>query len=315
MKVLVTGSAGFIGSHLCEGLLKEGYEVICLDNFDPYYNPELKRKNIEPFLKDTNFTLVEGDIRDFALLEKIIKVDSIDYVMHNAAQPGVRASVENPMKPHEVNATGTLNLLRACLNSDVKKVINASSSSVYGEILYLPFDEEHSTNPISPYGISKLAAEHYCRVFYEIYRLNTVSLRLFTVYGPRMRPDLAISIFTSKALKNENIEIFGDGNKTRDFTYIDDVIKAYFLAMKRGDGQVYNIGSGNRISINELAEKIIEITESKSKIIYTNARKGDAEHTWANVEKAKRELGWKAETNIDSGLVKYVEWWKNEQKY
>jgi len=197
----------------------------------------------------------------------------------------------------------------ACLDSDVKKFINASSSSVYGKIVYLPLDEEHPTSPISPYGASKLAAEHYCRIIREIYGLKTVSLRLFTVYGPRMRPDLAISIFTRRALRGEPIEIFGDGNYTRDFTYISDVIEAYILAMNKGGG-VYNIGGGRRITVNELATKIIEITGSKSKIVYTTPKKGDVEHTWANTEKAKRELGWYPKVDINEGLRMFISWSK-----
>jgi len=306
MRCLVTGGAGFIGSHLCEKLLNDGYEVVCLDNFDPYYDPKLKRRNIEPFLVDEKFELVEGDICDKKFIQKVIN-DGIDYIFHNAAQAGVRISVENPRKPHEVNTTGTLSILEACLDSDVKKIINASSSSVYGKVEYLPFDEAHPKAPISPYGVSKLAAEHYCRVFYEVYGLKTTSLRYFTVYGPRMRPDLAISIFTRSALNNETIEIFGSGNKTRDFTHIDDVVEANLLAMRKGDGETYNIGSGNRININELAEKIIGIAGSKSKIIRTEPQKGDAEHTWASIEKAKKELDWEPAINIDEGLNKYIE--------
>ncbi|MDI6888788.1 MAG: SDR family oxidoreductase [Methanocellales archaeon] len=308
MKALVTGGAGFIGSHLVDKLLEQGHHVICLDNFDPYYDPKIKRENIRHRLDTDNFELVEGDILDKTLLKKIIHDDGIDYIFHNAAQAGIRVSVENPIKPHDINTTGTLNILETSLDSDVKKIINASSSSVYGKAEYLPFDEVHPKTPVSPYGVSKLAAEHYCRVFNEVYGLKTTSLRLFTVYGPRMRPDLAISIFTRRALNNETIEIFGDGNKTRDFTYIDDVVEANMKAIGKGDGEAYNIGSGKRISVIELAEKIIDITQSNPKIIFTDPRKGDAEHTWANIEKAKKELDWEPKYDIHTGLKKYVEY-------
>jgi UDP-glucose 4-epimerase len=310
-KILVTGGAGFIGSHLVDRLLTDNNYVICLDNFDPYYDPEIKRDNIKHNLDNDNFKLIEGDIRNKKLIEKIIREEGIDYIVHQAAQPGVRASIENPIKSSEVNIIGTLNVLTSSLDSDVKKIINASSSSVYGEVKYLPFDEEHPTMPISPYGASKLAAEHYCRVFNKIYGLKTTSLRYFTVYGPRMRPDLAISIFTRKALKNGVIEIFGDGTKTRDFTYIDDVIEATLTAMGKGSGEVYNIGRGVRISINELAEKIIKLTNSRSKIIYSQSVRGDAEHTWAKVDKAKKELGWKPKIGINNGLQKFIEFLSN----
>lgn len=302
---MVTGGAGFIGSHLIEKLLSEGNEVICLDNFEDYYNPQIKRKNIEPFLENENFQLIEGDIRDKTLLKDIFRVT--DYVFHEAAQAGVGISVKEPMKSHEINTTGTLNLLEAALDSDVKKIINASSSSVYGKVEYLPFDEKHPNQPVSPYGVSKLLAENYCRVFEELYGLKSVSLRYFTVYGPRMRPDLAISIFTKAALKNETITIFGDGKKTRDFTYIDDVVRANLICMKKGSG-VYNIGCGHSITINELASKIIEVNGSKSKIVYVDSVKGDAEHTLSSSEKAWKEIGWKPEISIDDGLERYAEW-------
>lgn len=307
MRSLVTGGAGFIGSHLCERLLKVG-EVICLDNFDPYYSPQIKRKNVEPLMHNLHFELIEGSILDKKLLNELF-VD-VDYVFHNAAQAGVQASINNPDKSHESNVTGTLNVLEAALDSGVHKVINASSSSVYGKVSYLPFDESHPTMPISPYGVSKLAAEHYCRVFYEVYGLETISLRYFTVFGPRMRPDLAINIFTRKALNNEPIEIFGDGLKTRDFTYITNVVEANLLAMKRGIGE-YNIGGTERISIAQLANKIIALVGSESEIIYSNSVKGDAEHTWSDVGKAHRDLGYAPEIGLEEGLNRYIQWCRN----
>ena len=305
MKILITGGAGFIGSHLVRALLKNNNEVVCIDNFDEYYDSSIKRKNIESFVRNNNFKLIEGDINN----EKLIKdaLIDVDYLFHEAAQAGVRISVDYPEKAHTVNATGTLNLLKAAMDSNVKKIISASSSSVYGSVEYLPFDENHPTNPVSPYGVSKLMAEHYCRVFSELYGLKTISLRYFTVYGPHMRPDLAINIFTKAALQNEPINIFGDGTKTRDFTYIDDIINANIIAMKKGEGS-YNIGAGNSITINELAEKIIDVNGSESKIIYSNAIKGDAEHTLASIEKAKEGLGWVPRIKIDDGLKRYSRW-------
>jgi UDP-glucose 4-epimerase len=310
MKILVTGGAGFIGSHICERLLKEGFEVICLDNFDPYYNPDVKWSNILPFQSDKNFTIRQGDIRDPAVLKEAL--NGVDYIFHEAAQAGVRISVEDPMKSHEVNATGTLNLLSAARDSGVKKVINASSSSVYGSVKYLPFDEDHPKCPVSPYGISKIMAEEYCRVFQELYGLPSVSLRYFTVYGPRMRPDLAISIFTKQTLRNKPLTIFGDGSKTRDFTYVEDIVNANILAMSKGSG-AYNIGGGFRISIQELAETIIKITGSLSNICYANKIKGDAEDTFADTTKAEKEIGWKSQINFSEGLRRYVAWVLNCQ--
>jgi len=310
MRAFVTGGAGFIGSHICERLLNEGNEVTCLDNFDPYYDPAIKRKNIKPFLDNTNFTLIEGDIREYGLLKQAL--DGVDYVFHEAAQAGVRISVQDPAKTHTVNATGTLNLLIAARNSGVKKIINASSSSVYGRVEYLPFDENHPKRPISPYGVSKIMAEEYCRVFQELYGLNTVSLRYFTVYGPRMRPDLAINIFLNQALNNEPLNIFGDGTKTRDLTFIDDIVAANCLALTRGNG-AYNIGGGHNISIQELAKRIIAITGSSSRIEYGEAVQGDAEHTSADIKKAEQELGWVPKTTIDEGLGIYKKWMQQYQ--
>lgn len=248
---------------------------------------------------------MEGDICDQELIQKVL-VD-VDYVFHEAAQAGVRISMDEPLKSHQVNATGTLILLKAAINADVRKMIYASSSSVYGNPKYLPLDETHPTNPISPYGVSKLTAENYCRVFSEIYDFKTVSLRYFTVYGPRMRPDLAISIFSKASLSNEPIVIFGEGDKTRDFTYVDDVVEANILAMRCGAGP-YNIGGGHKISIKKLADKIQEINKSNSDIVYMDSVKGDMEHTLANVEKAQIDLGWTPKTTVDEGLREYMRW-------
>lgn len=307
-KIVITGGAGFIGSHIAEAFAKEGYEVVIIDNLDDYYSPELKKKNIECVLKSGNASFIHGDITNLDFLREEIDKD-VEYVFHEAAQAGVRISVENPFKPNNVNVLGTLNVLQASLEADVERVINASSSSVYGKVEYLPFDERHPTHPVSPYGVSKLAAEHYCRVFYEIYGLPTVSLRYFTVYGPRMRPDLAISIFTGKMRNNEPITIFGDGEQTRDFTYIEDVVKANkrLLDINNADGKVMNIGSGNRISVNDLAKNIKEIIGSTSEINYAEVQKGDAEHTLADVGLAKELAGYEASINIVEGLEKFVQ--------
>ncbi|MFX0138396.1 MAG: GDP-mannose 4,6-dehydratase [Candidatus Hodarchaeota archaeon] len=304
-EVLVTGGAGFIGSHLCHHLVKKKFEVYCLDNFDPYYDPNLKRGNIADLMKKDNFHLNEGDILDTKLMKKIIYEKNIEFIFHEAAQPGVRFSIKDPVKTNNINVVGTLSILQACLNSNVKKIIFGSSSSIYGTIHYLPFDEDHPKNPLSPYGVSKLAAEHLFRIFYEIYGLDYISLRYFTVFGPRMRPDLAISIFTHNALRNSNIEIFGDGNKTRDFTFIDNIIEANMLAMHKGRGEL-NIGGNKRVSILDLVKKIIKLTNSSSKIIFLDNIKGDANHTFANIEKAKKILGYIPKINLEEGLKNFI---------
>jgi len=309
-KIVITGGAGFIGSHIAEALVPD-HEVIIIDNLDLYYSPKLKHKNLDAVRQKGDFTFIEGDVTDLALMKNVID-DTVDYVYHEAAQAGVRISVEDPFKPNHINVVGTLNVLKASLEAGVKRVINASSSSVYGKVQYLPFDEKHPTQPVSPYGVSKLAAEHYCRVFYEVYGLPTVSLRYFTVYGPRMRPDLAISIFTGNMLANEPITVFGDGEQTRDFTYIEDIVKVNVELLKKdvADGSVMNVGGGQRITVNELIRHIREITGSVSKVVYSDTQKGDAEHTLAGVELAEKLVGYKPDVSVQKGLNRFVTWFR-----
>lgn len=307
-KIVITGGAGFIGSHIAEEIAKE-YEVVIVDNLDDYYSPEIKKQNLDLLLKNKNVSFVNGDIRDLALLKQVIDPD-VEFVFHEASQAGVRISVDNPFKPNDVNVLGTLNVLQASLDAGIKRVINASSSSVYGKVKYLPFDESHPTKPVSPYGVSKLAAEHYCRVFYEVYGLPTVSLRYFTVYGPRMRPDLAISIFTRKMLSNEPIIIYGDGEQTRDFTYIDDIVRANckLLRTNAADGRVLNIGSGHRITVNELIAHLRDITKSTSEVMYSSKQMGDAEHTLADISLAGRLIDYSPKVPLVEGLSQYYDW-------
>lgn len=307
-KIVITGGAGFIGSHIAEALVQD-HEVVIVDNLDDYYSPALKQKNLECVMAKGDVDFVQGDVTDLDLVRNVID-DTVDYVFHEAAQAGVRISVEDPFKPNNVNVLGTLNVLKASLDADVRRVINASSSSVYGKVQYLPFDEAHPTMPVSPYGVSKLAAEHYCRVFYEIYGLPTVSLRYFTVYGPRMRPDLAIYIFTMKTLANEPITIFGNGEQTRDFTYIDDIVRVNLrlLETDAADGYAMNVGGGQRITVNDLIAHLRKITGSASKVTYSEKQKGDAEHTMADVGLARELVGYSPETMIENGLKKFVAW-------
>jgi len=310
-KIVITGGAGFIGSHLAENLAREDYEIIIVDNLDSYYTIELKKFNIECVLRYKNARFIKGDICNIEFLKTVIDGDT-EYVFHEAAQPGVRISVKDPFKANNVNVLGTLNVLKVSLDAEVERVISASSSSVYGKVEYLPFDEKHPTQPISPYGVSKLAAEHYCRVFYEVYGLPTVPLRYFTVYGPRMRPDLAISIFTKALLNNEPLIVFGDGNQTRDFTYIDDIINANIKLLKtsRADGKIINIGSGKNFNIITLIKKLEEITGHATQIIYSKPQEGDAVATKADTTLAKRLIGYKPRVSIEEGLAKFISWYK-----
>jgi len=310
MKILITGGAGFIGSHLAEKLSKKN-EVVVLDNLDSYYDIKIKKENIK-IVESKSAEFILGDVTNYNFMERIIKENNIEIIFHEAARPGVRYSIKDPFLPNKVNVIGTLNILKVSLDSDVKKVIFASSSSVYGKMEYLPFDENHPTQPISPYGVSKLAAEHYCRVFYEVYGLKTISLRYFTVYGPRMRPDLAIPIFTKSILNNESPVIFGDGEQTRDFTYIDDIVDANLKLVKtnRVNGEVLNIGSGRRVTINYIIDTLKNLFNSNIKSKYADSIKGDAMHTLANIDKAKELIGYNPQTSIEAGLEKFVIWYK-----
>jgi len=303
-RILVTGGAGFIGSHLCERLTLEGHRVVCVDNLDDYYSPKIKRRNLKAIGGD--FKFIKADIRGGKKVKSIISKEKPEYVIHEAAQAGVRASVENPLKTNDVNVSGTLNILEALLGSGVKKIVFASSSSIYGSVEYLPFDEEHPKNPISPYGVSKLACENYLRVWRQLYGLDYVALRYFTVYGPRIRPDLAISKFTRCALSGGALEVYGNGKKSRDFTYVSDAVDATVKALTAGSGE-YNIGGGTRITVKELAKKIIDLAGS-GRIRYVKDQRGDVEHTESDTRLARAELEWRPKVKFDVGLAQTVGW-------
>lgn len=232
------------------------------------------------------------------------------------ARPGVRYSIDNPLTSHTHNVISTLNLLKASLENDIEYFVNASSSSVYGEPLSLPYDESHPTKPISPYGVSKLTAEHYTRCFYEIYGLPTVSLRYFTVYGPRMRPDLAIFSFLRKIISGNPPIIYGTGEQKRDFTYVEDIVQANLQALAiRPKGEIFNIGSGKTISINDIFQILIDITGSTLEPRYEERVIGDVSDTWANIEKAKKILGWKPKTEIADGLKAFADWYMQSKHF
>ncbi|OUJ19309.1 Nucleoside-diphosphate-sugar epimerase [Methanonatronarchaeum thermophilum] len=322
MKALITGSAGFIGSHLSQRLLEEGYDVVGIDNLNDYYPSFIKKKNVElcnDFSRnlDSKFNFVEGDILNQSIMEEVFDEFNFELVFHQAAQAGVRYSVENPIEPNNINVNGTLNLLETSRKNDVRLFINASSSSVYGETKYLPFDEKHPKTPKSPYGVSKLASEQYCRVFNELYDINTVSLRYFTVYGPRMRPDMAISNFVRRCLNNKSPIIYGNGKQTRDFTYIQDVTKANIelISKKEAQGEIINIGSGENISIKKLAKEIIKETNLEKEPIYSEKKKGDVKNTYADIKKAKKLINYEPKFGIKEGIKKYIDWYKKNKDW
>jgi len=311
-RVLVTGGAGFIGSHLAERLLQAGCTVIAYDNFDNFYTG--KERNVRHLLKNERFRLLVADILDYDSLLSVMR--EVDVVFHEAAQCGVRYCIQHPWKAHVVNVTGTLNVLWAAKQAGVKKLVYASSSGIFGHPAYLPMDEKHPTNPNSPYGVTKLAAEKYCVAFHEVYGLNTVSLRYFSVYGPRGRPDQVIYAFASSIFRGERPIIYGDGTQTRDFTYVSDVVEATLLAAECDDvdGEVFNIGFGRRFSINEVFKAILDRLDVGGGVqpVYRETYRGEFPHTLADNTKSRRILGWKPKTDLSEGLDLFIKWFIHE---
>ena len=306
-KILVTGGLGFIGSHLVQELLRRGCSVTAYDNFDDFYPG--KEENAKLLLQNKDFKIIRGDILDESALKAAVK--NSDLIFHLAAQAGVRYCNQLPLKANRVNVDGTLNVLLAAKEAGVKKIVYASSSSIYGDPVYLPMDEKHPTNPDSPYGVSKLAGEQYCRVFTRVYGMNISSLRYFSVYGPRGRPDQVIYAFADKIRKGEQPVIFGDGEQTRDFTFVSDVVDGTVRAMEVDTpGEAFNIGHGSRITMNELLKKVCSHMGKSVQPVYTEKAKGDFPDTEANHEKAKNLLGWNPTVSLDVGMRSFFEWFK-----
>jgi UDP-glucose 4-epimerase len=319
-RVLITGGAGFIGGHIAEGLAAEGHDITVLDNFEPYYDLGIKEHNVDAVRRAAEnnggeYELVEDSITNAELVDTL--VSDTDILYHQAAQAGVRKSVEEPAKVNAYNVDGTVNILEAARKHDIERVIIASSSSVYGKPEYLPYDEDHPTTPVSPYGVSKLATEQYARVYNEIYGLPTVSLRYFTVYGPRMRPNMAFTNFVSRCLHGESPVIYGDGSQTRDFTYKDDIVRVnkQLLSDDSADGEIMNIGSTDNIDILTLAEIIRDEIEPGLEIEFDEARTGDAEHTHADISKADELLGYEPTVDIREGTQKFIEWYRENEEW
>lgn len=309
MKVLVTGACGFIGSSLSERLIEEGMEVVGLDSFFDYYPRKIKERNIENLLNNSGFKFVEADILEVNWDEIL---SDISGVFHQAAIAGVRASWGGSFNQYvENNILGTQKLLEACTDKNLDKFVYASSSSVYGDSTDLPIKETSPTNPVSPYGVSKLAAEHLASLYSKGYGVPTVSLRYFTVYGPRQRPDMAFHKFISAVMKGDRIDIYGTGKQTRDFTYIDDAVEANLQAFKSGRaGEVYNVGGGSRIELLDAIRLIEEIVGKSANLVHTDPQRGDAKHTFSDITKANTDFGYNPKVDVKIGLEKHYEWLK-----
>lgn len=304
-KVLVTGGAGFIGSHLVDRLMNEGYEVVVLDNFSAG-----KIENVQRHLGDQSFHLIKGDVRNLEDVRKA--VGDADAVFHLAAIVNVPLSIEDPLLVNDVNVRGTLNLLEVSLKENIEWFIYISSCAVYGEARYLPIKEEHPIMPLSPYAISKLAAEHYCKIFYRIHGLKTVCLRFFNVYGPRQSEGPysgVITQFIDELRQGKPPIIYGDGEQTRDFVYVEDVVEASMLVLQgqRCVGEVINVGTGKPTTVNELANVLMELfRETSVKSEYTSPRAGDIQHSHADINKAKTMVGYKPSVTLKEGIRKLL---------
>lgn len=312
MTILLTGGAGFIGSHLAQRLLDDGHSVVCLDSLDDYYDVEQKLDNMHPVRFRPGFSFFRRDIRNRNAVEALFSEHDFDAVVHLAARAGVRPSVQNPALYVDVNVQGTLVLLEAMQRFGVRKMVMASSSSVYGDTPRVPFRETETCDaPLSPYAASKRAAELLAYTYHNLYNLDIFCLRFFTVYGPRQRPEMAISRFTENILQGEPIDVFGDGSTSRDYTYIDDIVDGIALALERVKGyEVLNVGSADPISLADLIAAIEKAVGKSALINRLPMQPGDVRQTYASVEKARRLIGYEPRVRIEEGIRRFVEWYR-----
>jgi len=307
---LITGGAGFIGSHLVESLLKKSWNVTVLDNYDPFYAKEIKYNNLNHIEDNPGFRILELDIRDEAMFN-ILEKEPVDVIIHLAAKAGVRPSISNPVLYQDVNVKGTQNLLELARLKNIKKFIFASSSSVYGINPNVPWKEsDYVLNPISPYASTKVSGELLGHVYSHLYGIQFIALRFFTVYGPRQRPDLAIHKFFKKMLNGEEITMFGDGSTSRDYTYVDDVVSAISLAIDydRSSYEVINVGNQKSVSLIHMIQTIEHTLGKKANIVQLPEQPGDVPQTYADIKKAQNLLNYSPNTSFDEGLRKFKEW-------
>ena len=320
-KILVTGVAGFIGSHIAEQLLISGSTVIGVDNLNDYYPVEYKKDNLKLLEQHAEFEFHKLDLSDFNSLEQVFKAGNfkegkIDYVAHLAARAGVRPSIKDPFIYEQTNVKGTLNLLSLSVSNEVKNFVLSSSSSVYGNSKEVPFKEDDSATdlPISPYAATKKASEVLAYTFHHLYDLNVNVIRPFTVYGPRGRPDMAPWLFLSAAIKGDQIKKFGEGNTRRDYTYIDDFVKGFISAINTPLGyEIFNLGNSKTVSLNEAIETIEKVAGKKLDILQIEKQPGDVDLTYADISKAKKLLDYSPEISFEEGMTKFAQWFKQNR--
>src|SRR6266496_1168200 len=315
MRIIVTGGAGFIGSHLVEKLLAAGHEVAILDDFNDFYEPQIKHANIAGVAKDV--TMYHVDLRDGAAVRNLFRKEKFDTIAHLAARAGVRPSIQQPQLYYDTNVAGTLHLLEAARASGIERFIFASSSSVYGAVKRVPFSEaERLTQTLSPYAATKIGGEFLCSTYSHLYKLRIVALRYFTVYGARQRPDLAIHHFTRKIHAGEPIDQFGDGTTRRDYTYIDDIIHGTMAALKYEGAMfdIFNLGENDTIQLKDLIAAIEKALGKKAKINQLPEQPGDMPLTCADISKAQKLLGYKPTTRLSDGLPRFIEWFLRSAK-
>lgn len=316
MNILVTGAAGFIGSHVSEYFINKGDSVVGIDNFDEFYPRQIKEQNMGELKKSPLFQFFRGDIRNAEKLEEIFSSTSIDLVIHLAAKAGVRPSIECISEYYDVNVNGTVSLLESMKKHQVKKMIFASSSSIYGNNLKVPFSELDTVdNPISPYASTKKSGELLCHVYHHLYNLDISCLRFFTVFGPRQRPDLAIHKFTRLIEEELPIPFYGDGSTSRDYTYIEDIVKGIDCAVNHLKGyQLFNLGESRVITLNRLVETIENTLNKKAILNKLPMQPGDVTTTYADISKAKSEIGYNPQFDFDAGIKEFVKWYQNRSK-
>ena len=314
MKILVTGGAGFIGSHTTEALLDRGDEVVCLDNFSDYYTPQRKYANVAPLLKRPGYALIEGDVRDEDTLERLFESHKPERVIHIAAMAGVRYSIQHPELYESVNVKGTLNVLETARRFEIENVVFASTSSIYGSRHKVPFNEEDRVDwPVSPYAATKRACELLAYTYHHLHGLNFTALRFFTVYGPRGRPDMAPYLFTEAVFRGTELKMFGDGSSSRDYTYIGDIVQGVVAAIDRPLGyEIINLGNNRTIYLRDFIALVETLVGRKAQIVPYPMPPGDVPRTCADISKAQRLLGYDPQTPFEEGLARFVDWYRSE---